>query len=305
MKRPDCITENVSLQGLTTLRIGGEARFLARPQDVESLTNVMAWAQSQSLPLFYLGKGSNTLFADDGFDGCVISLRTFENNILQVRDQILEVSSGLGLTEVASRLAEQGWGGLEFVNTIPGTVGGALAMNAGFSRIPGKKREISEKLLEVQVLEDGKTKWIGSDQIQFSYRQSSLRGKLIVRARFKVTPHARILLLEELRANFEYRQRVQDLSLPSAGSLFKNPSSSALSAGLLLERSGLRGFSVGDAILSMRHANYLLNKGKATSVDVCKLIDICRERVLERFQIELEPELCVVKSAEPIGHAIG
>jgi UDP-N-acetylmuramate dehydrogenase len=204
------------------------------------------------------------------------------------------VGAGARIGRLISVLSRRPLAGYEFLAGIPGTVGGALAMNAG-ARLDFKEassyREMKDIVDWVEVLDDrGKARRFLRDEIEFGYRRSSLKGCVIVRAQLRLERAVRSAVEARLRKLLAQRLARQDWRYPSAGSFFKNPSP-AQPAGKLIDRCGLKGLRVGGAQVSDRHANFIVNVGRATSADVLKLMEIVRKRVYNRFQINLQPEV--------------
>jgi UDP-N-acetylmuramate dehydrogenase len=281
----------------STFKIGGQALYYAEPADREELAFFFDLAGRESLPWVLIGNASNLLFADEGYDGLVISLSRFECDRFEVEDTRVNVSSGMGLTRLARLLAEHSLGGMEFVGTIPGTVGGALAMNASFGRSHARPQAMSDTLVQVEIMEDsGKLLVMKPNEIEFSYRWSSLQGKVITGAVFGLEARPQEEIRSELRANQKYRARTQDLRFPSAGSVFKNPAGFAQTAGRMIDLVNLRGSRVGDAQISEKHGNFIVNRGGARAGDVLELIDHARSKVKQAFGVELELEVKYIRS---------
>ncbi len=288
------IQNNVPLCRFSTLQIGGPAAYFAEPDTREALLPLLEFQKQENLPLLVIGRGSNILFSDEGFPGLVISLRKFELERIQFNPKgLVKVSAGMSLFRLSALCQEQGVSGLEFICHIPGTVGGACAMNAGFGRAGVHYQEIKDVLNSVTVLDaaTSKLRVIQRSEIDFQYRKSSLEREIVLDATFQLKPSTREAVRDEVKANFAYRNSVQDLRYPSAGSVFKNPKKPTESAGKLIDRAGLRGTRIGGAMISEKHGNFILNVGNAKSADVLQLIDLAKSRVLEQFGIELEPEV--------------
>ncbi|MBI4549905.1 MAG: UDP-N-acetylmuramate dehydrogenase, partial [Candidatus Omnitrophica bacterium] len=232
------IRRNEPLAGHSTFRIGGTAAFYAEPETREALYEAIQFARQHSLPWLLIGNASNLLFSDEPFDGLVISLKRFETDRFSAKDSpYVRVSAGIGLPWLASLLAIQGLSGLEFISTIPGTVGGALVMNAGYTRSKSLNA-IGDWVHEVTVMDlKGCVRVFGRDQIDFGYRSSSLKGQIILDATFKLKTAWTDDIFQEIQANQAHRQSLQPLEFPSAGSVFKNPAERE-SAGRLIDRAG-------------------------------------------------------------------
>ncbi len=290
------IRTEVSLSSYSTFKIGGPARFFAEPRTREELFQVLEFRKAEALPFLVIGRGSNLLISDNGFQGLVLSLRKLQPDWFSIEsDGLVRVSSGMSLFRLSVISQEHSLGGAEFVCHIPGTVGGAIIMNAGFGRREQPYFEIKDIIESITVLDldsNGSVKTLYRDEIQFDYRKTNLPlGVVVLEAAFRLTPRLKKLVEEEIKANFAYRNAVQDLRFPSAGSTFKNPKGSALTSGQLLDRVKMKKVRIGGAMVSERHANFFLNVDHATSQDVLDLIQLAQKRVFEEFGIELEPEI--------------
>lgn len=290
---------DVSLSRYSTFQIGGKAHLFSEPTCLNELQGLADFVRMEDIPFLVIGKGSNILFPDEGFPGLVITLIRFEPNRIVVDPQraTLTASGGVNLYRLALAARDAGLGGVEFLSHIPGTLGGAVMMNAGFSRFAGKKMEIGDLVEEVTVLTaDGKLHKLGRADISFQYRQTNLDGFIILDVRLKLCPAKPEDIQAEIQANFTYRNAVQDIRYPSAGSIFKNPQTGQGSSGQLIEKVGLKGKRVGGAMISDRHANFIVNLGGARSSDVKELIRIAQGRVFETFGVCLDPEIRIISS---------
>lgn len=294
------IRTNVSLKSYSTFKIGGLARYFTEPETQEELFRVLEFQKAEHLPFYIVGRGSNLLFSDAGFPGLVISLRKFEPNRYSIeRECWLRVSGGMSLFRVSILSQEHGLGGAEFVCHIPGTVGGALMMNAGFGRKGSSYFEVKDIFESCTVLDlsdslDVKT--LNRGDIRFEYRKSSIQNHfLILDVTFHLRPKPSEEVEEEIKANFAYRNSVQDLRYPSAGSTFKNPKSFPLTAGQILDQVQMKRMRVGGAMVSERHANFFLNVDHAKAQDVLDLMAIAQKRAFETFGVQLEPEVRYVE----------
>lgn len=291
------LRRKVPLSRYTTMQVGGEAEYFAEPASEEELTELLEFAQQENLPVHLLGKGSNTIFRDEGFAGLVITMIHFAQEKIEFHRELplVSVSAGVHLYRLALASRDHGLGGVEFVASIPGTVGGALAMNAGFSRWPGQKNEIGDLVEQVVAMDfQGKKEILNKPDLKFSYRQSNLRDKIILEATLRLWRRPSEAIEKEIRANFKYRNREQDVRYPSSGSIFKNPSEGKLTAGQLIERLGMKGLEVGGAMISKEHANYMINLGHARGRDFIELIAKVQKAVWDATGIELETEVLVV-----------
>lgn len=285
----------------SSFRIGGKAQYFAEPLTRSDLSLLIEWARVEGMPWILIGNASNILFSDEGFDGLVISLKKLELHRVRIDGPLVRASAGVGLIQLAHTLAEHSLGGLEFTSTIPGTVGGALVMNAGYSRHFGKTNQISDWVEEVVVLgPDGMPHALRPEDIDFQYRSSSLAGQVVVEATFRLRRMPREEVLRELKANIDYRSGVQPLNYPSAGSVFKNPKNFEFTAGKMIELAGLRGLRIGDAQISEKHGNFIVNLSQAKAWEVMELIEIAKDRVKEKFGVQLELEVKYISNEAPL-----
>jgi len=287
-------TPEVPLHSYSTFKIGGRARFLGEPRTPEELFALLEFRRQEGLPLLVIGRGSNLLFSDDGYPGLVLLLRKFQWRPIALEgDCLLRVPSGLGLYSLCCYCQSHSLGGAEFLCHIPGTVGGAVVMNAGFGRPENGWHQIEDILQSVTLLEGGgRIREIESRELGLQYRKSNLdRETVVLDALLQLKPKPGGEIARQIRANFDYRDSVQDLRYPSAGSIFKNPKPDSLSAGQLLERVGMKGMRIGGAMVSEKHANFFLNVAGATARQVRALMAIASRRVFEELGVLLEPEI--------------
>ncbi len=270
------------LKEVTTFGIGGPARLFVEVNSIEELQDVLRFCHTESLPYFILGKGSNILFHDQGFDGLVIHNKI---SYLNIQGCEVDVGAGYSFAMLGFKTAKQGLSGLEFASGIPASVGGAIYMNAGAGG-----HETKDFLLEVTFVDaQGNITVFSKQNLDFSYRYSSFQKKkgAIVSAKFCLDPS------EEARKKqlsiVEYRTKTQPYGELSAGCVFKNPLNA--SAGALIEQTGLKGLCVGDAEVSVKHANFIVNRKDARAEDVLLLAKQVQQRVKEKTGIELEMEV--------------
>ncbi len=291
------LQRNVPLAPFTTLRLGGPAAYFAEPESEEALVKLLGWAGREKMPFFILGNGSNVIFQDEGYDGLVVSMRRFRNDLLKMdldRSRVT-VSAGVSLARLVRFCQEYGLGGTEFLAQIPGTVGGAIVMNAGFSRHAGQRNEIGDLVLEVRALrKDGEIVVLGSEDLRFSYRKSDLETYVVLEATLRVWRRPKDWIQAEMRSNQVFRKVRQDMTGPNAGSIFKNPLGLKAAAGALIEKAGLKGKRVGGMQVSEKHANYFINTGGATCGDAVQLIQEIQRTVFNATGITLEPEVRIV-----------
>jgi len=269
----------------TTFNIGGPADFYVYPKDLEDLTNITVFCQQEQIPVFVIGNGSNLLVSDSGLRGVVIDLsRTFRH--IKARGTEVTAGAGVKLSSLISYCTIRGFSGLEQLAGVPGLIGGCLRLNAG-----AFGREIGDVVECIRILDAFHTlEKVQRHQLDFGYRHTSIpENSIIVEAVFRLTD-GNPKEMEALQKTYiKKRKRTQPLSLPSAGSVFKRPPGDY--AGRLLEDAGCKGMRIGDAMVSKKHANFIVNVGAARAKDVMRLITEVRERVYERFEILLETEI--------------
>ena len=288
---------NVRLSQYTTMQVGGLAKFFADPSTEEELMELVDYARHETIPFMILGKGSNTIFPDEGYPGLVISLLRYEQDKIYFDPDQPRVtaSAGIFLYRLVLACRDHHLGGAEFLCNVPGTLGGALIMNAGFSRFPGQRNEIGDITEEVTALNvEGKKETLSRKDLQFSYRHSNLQGKIILGGTLHLWGRPSEDIQKEIKANFDYRNEKQDLTKPSSGSIFKNPGGE-LSAGQLIDKCGLKGTRIGDAMVSPKHGNYFINAGQAKSSEFVQLIEKIQKAVFDATGILLEPEVRIAR----------
>ena len=281
------IIKNVSMKRYTTIQTGGNANFLCMPKDINDLIGLVKFCSKKRIPLLAIGRGSNIIVSDKGFKGVAIRLSyKFFKGISICRNNI-SVGAGVFLNDLCNKAENNSLSGCEFLVGIPATVGGTIIQNAG-----AHKQSISDILEEIKcVNKKGDIEIIKAKDIRFGYRESSLRKKIIVSAIFKLKYAKKADIKNKLNLYMEKRLKLQDYTKPSAGCFFKNPDNSLLSAGALIDKSALKGKRVGGAAVSSKHANFILNKGAATSKDIMKLADIIVKKVKQDFCITLKKEI--------------
>ena len=291
---PQWLERGVSLARYTTFRIGGPAGLFYKATDTEGLLRALRWAWGEGVPWLVLGGGSNVLVADEGFPGLVV-VNACSGVEAAVRGErvLVRVAGGTPLSLLARKAVGEGWAGLEWAAGIPGTVAGAVVGNAG--AFGGSMAEVVRRVRVA--LPDGTVQWLSASELDFGYRTSvfksgALKGRgVILEVELELAQGDPFELWGAFRRNLEQR-RLRQPSEPSAGSVFKNPPGDF--AARLIEAAGLKGFRVGDAMFSPRHANFIVNAGRAKASDVLELIRLARRRVLDLFGIELELEIELV-----------
>lgn len=271
----------------TSLKVGGPADLLLFPHAVADLTLLMPVLIKYRLPYFVLGNGSNLLVKDKGIEGVVIHLK-YLNRIEQIGTNRLLAESGTAYPKLALYAMHKGLSGLEFASGIPGSVGGAVAMNAGIPNF-----ETAQVLEAVTLLDvSGNTQEFSARDLQFSYRKTALPEGLVVSALFALSPAQKGEIETRMKHFLKRRQLTQPLQKPNCGSVFKNPAGQH--AGALIEAAGLKGFRIGDAQISERHGNFIVNRGKASASDCLALIAKMQNRVKQQEGIALELEVKVI-----------
>ena len=298
------VERDFPLARLTTVRAGGNAELFARPASEADLVELLAWAEREDHPVEVVGSGSNLLVADSGVRGLVLKLDG-ELTELEREETRIRCGGGVRLPSAAAKVARWGLTGLEFGINIPGTVGGAVRMNAN-----AYGGELAAVLEWVSVCGPQGAERRAPDTLGFEYRRSNLRpGEVVSRASFALAdadPESVKATLAEMRGK---RREAQPSGIKTFGSTFKNPDderAKGLSAGMLLDEVGARGLAVGGARFSPKHANFVENTGSATTADILALMAEGRRLVFERFDVVLEPEVQVLGDAElPEGWELG
>lgn len=270
----------------TTFRIGGPADYFVTPGNEEEVKRAVAICKEEDAPYYIVGNGSNLLVSDEGYRGVVIQLYK-EMSEVRVEGSVIRAQAGASLAKIAGAALEAGLAGFEFAAGIPGTLGGACVMNAG-----AYGGEMKDVLTDVTVLdEEGRLLTLEKDQLEMGYRTSVIarKGYTVLGAGIRLHEGDREKIRERMRDLKERRITKQPLEYPSAGSTFKRPE--GYFAGKLIQDSGLRGFRVGDAMVSEKHCGFVINAGEATAADVDLLIRRVSAKVQEQFGVPLEPEV--------------
>jgi len=296
MAEPAGIERDFPLARLTTLRAGGSARMFARPDSEERLVELLAFARERGARVGVVGSGSNLLVSDVGFEGLVMKLEGGLAELSRAGDRVL-CGAGVRLPSAAAKTAGWGLSGLEFGVNIPGTVGGAVRMNAN-----AYGGELARTLEWVDVCTADGTDRRGPGDLGFSYRRSNLTaGEVVARASFQLSPADPGEVKATLAGMRDKRREAQPSGIKTFGSTFKNPDdprAEGRSAGQLLEAAGCRGLEVGGARFSPKHANFVENTGEGTTADVLELMAEGRRRVHEAFGVILEPEVQILGEVE-------
>jgi len=289
---PSIVERDFPLDRMSTVRTGGEAEYFARAGSNAQLKELLAWAKTIDATVNVVGSGSNLLIADEGVRGLVVKLDRKLALIKHEGDRIL-CGGGARLPSVAARAAQAGLSGIEFGVNIPGTVGGAVRMNAN-----AYGGELAKALEWVEVMTGAGIEHRTPEELGFGYRHSNLTvGEIVARASFALTPAETAKVKATLAEMRERRHAAQPQGIKTFGSTFKNPEGwvgpddKGRSAGLLLSEAGCNGLTVGGARFAEKHANFIENTGAATTADVIAVMAEGRRRVKERFGVELEPEV--------------
>lgn len=284
------IKEMEPLCAHTTFRIGGPAAFYLVPEQAEEVKKAIAFANERELPFLTIGRGSNVLFQDEGYDGVVIEVGRGMEHIELMDDGRIRAAAGTGIGALAAAAGRESLSGLEFASGIPGTLGGAVTMNAG-----AYGGEIKDCLVSATVLDaDGAMQELEKDELELGYRTSVIqkKGYIVLEALFQMKEGDRRAIQQRMREMNESRRQKQPLEYPSAGSTFKRPEGHF--AGKLIEDAGLRGYRVGDAQVSEKHCGFVINRGNATAAQVRELIAHVQEKVFQMSGIKLEPEVKII-----------
>ncbi len=269
----------------TTLRIGGPAKFFIEPSDEDDLKSLISCAKSYKIRISVIGTGSNILACDRALRRTVIKLNAPFFKKIIFKGNTAEAGSGLPLSGLVSRAKNRGFSGPEFLSGIPGTVGGALVMNAG-----AWGKDIAGLVSKVKVMDyGGRIKELPKKDIDFSYRKAGLEKFIILGATLRFRKKEKRKIRKDLEKYRRQREAAQDTTSACAGSVFKNPPGGF--AGRLIELCGLKGRRIGGACISARHANFILNRNNARAADILKLMDLAKKEVKKKFGIRLEPEI--------------
>ena len=274
----------------TTMKIGGPADLFIEPTSIDGLKKTMQLVQKYRVNWRAIGRGSNLLVSDQGIEGVVIKLG---NNLkdMKLDGTQLTVGAGYSIVALAVLISKKGLSGLEFASGIPGSVGGAVYMNAG-----AHGSDISKILTDAHILfEDGSLQWLTNDEMEFSYRTSVLQKKrpgIVVEARFQLTEGDKEQIVAVMQKNKDYRKVTQPYDSPCAGSIFRNPLPHF--AGKLIEEAGLKGFQIGGAQISEMHGNFIVNAGNAKAFDVLQLIEYVKKTIMEKYNIQMETEVEII-----------
>ena len=281
------LLERESMAKHTSFRIGGDARILALPKSEEELSVLLKESGKLDIPYAILGAGTNVLAPDEGLEKLVICLKDALSEMERIGETTIRVAAGVTMSRAAVFAASLNLGGLEFAHGIPGTVGGGAYMNAG-----AYGGEIKDVCHRVKIMEpDGSCRWIEGEELGFSYRHSAMEEQpwIVVAADFDLVHRPEEEVKAKMLELIGKRRASQPLDLPSAGSAFKRPVGGYAAA--LIDQAGLKGYQVGDAAISTKHAGFAVNLGGATAEDVKRLLREVSDKVFENSGIRLEPEV--------------
>ncbi|WP_022772554.1 UDP-N-acetylmuramate dehydrogenase [Butyrivibrio sp. AE2015] len=283
------VLENEPMSRHTTFRTGGPASLFIRPDNKEQLVEVMALIKKLGTEFFVLGNGSNLLVSDKGFDGVVISLGKM-NDIHLEGDNDIYAEAGAMNSQIAAFARDNGLKNFEFAAGIPGTIGGAMIMNAG--AYGGEMKLVTRSVTVLSP--EGEIMVLDNASMEFGYRSSAIKGRgyIVISVLLSLEKGDKEAITKNMQELAAKRREKQPLEFPSAGSTFKRPE--GYFAGKLIEDAGLRGFSVGNAAVSEKHCGFVINKGNATSAEVYELICEVRKRVYENSGVTLEPEVIML-----------
>ena len=271
-----------------SLRVGGPTALYAVVNSMEDIITLLGCLKEEGFPWVLLGGGTNMVFANGGYGGCVVRLGEQFSRIQREGDSMLLAGAAVSLPAVVARSAKNGLSGMECLAGIPGTVGGAVFMNAGT-----RSGEIAEVVHEVRLFDGKDARWIPGEEIGFSYRSSGIsEGDIILDARLKLIPSSEAKVRQLMKAQTDRRQGTQPSGVPSAGCWFRNPEGD--SAGRLIDEAGMKGEKCGGAQVSEVHANFLVNTGGATTSDFLTLAEKVRGTVNKRFGVMLQEEVRII-----------
>jgi UDP-N-acetylmuramate dehydrogenase len=280
------IVINESMSKYTSMRVGGPADYYLEPADKLDLVEIISYFQKNNFPYLMLGRGSNLLFSDEGLRGAAINLEACLSTVRSEGDLVI-AEAGVHMAKFVDFCIQQSLAGVEMLAGIPGSVGGAIVMNAG-----AHGGEISDYLVEVEVLRNGEFQKVKKEQGGFAYRQSGFAHDIVLSASFRMPKGNKEELRARRRETILKRNITQPLTLPNSGSMFKNPPGNH--AAKLIEQAGLKGKRVGNAQISEKHANFIVNLGGAKASDILTLVDIARRTVYQNTGVLLELEVKLI-----------
>jgi len=279
------ITENEPLAPSTWYRIGGPARWMIRPRNVEELKLAAQRCVENAIPIYVLGLGANLLVSDTGVNGAVFRLEEEHWRTVRYENNLVHVGAGVDMQKLIVRTVREGLAGVENLAGIPGTIGGGIRMNAG-----GKFGDIGAVVKTVTVMDNEGTVFERTkDDLVFEYRHTNIAARFILGATLELDEDDPNRIMKRMKEVWMYKRNSQPLNTKNAGCIFKNPR--GLSAGALIDQAGLKGFRVGGAEVSEKHANFVIAHPGCRADDVMKLVKLIREKVMEKNEIWLESEV--------------
>jgi len=287
MKKFGEVLYNEDLKKYNTYKIGGKSKYIIKPYNINNLIDLIKYLKKEKIKYFILGKGSNVILPDENYDGAIILLDKL--NAIEYKNNIVEVEAGCTLNYFINQVVEKGLQGLEKFYGIPGSVGGAIFQNAGCFG-----SSICDNIISVTYIEDEKIKEIKKEDCLFDYRSSifkQTKNKIIVKCKFLLAPGNPQEMKKIIKENTKKRIESQPLEYPNAGSVFRNPIGHY--AGKVIEDANLKNYNINDAYVSEKHANFIINKGNASSNDIKELISYIQDKVYieEKIELELEQEI--------------
>jgi UDP-N-acetylmuramate dehydrogenase len=286
------IAINEPLAKYTSMRVGGPADYYVEPADKFDMVEILKYFQENNFPYMMLGRGSNLLISDDGYRGAAINLESGLSNIRKEGDLVVAEAGAL-IPKFVDFCVQNSLAGVEMLAGIPGTVGGAVVMNAG-----AHGGEFADHLVEVEVLRKGAVQRVKKEDAQFTYRGSGFVGDVVLSASFRLPSGDKEQLMKRRRELIIRRNETQPLELPNSGSMFKNPPNNF--AAKLIEQAGLRGKRIGNAQISEKHANFIVNLGGAKAADILQLIELARRTVYQNTGVMLELEVKLVGFSQQV-----
>ena len=282
---------NEPMSKYTTMKIGGPADVIVFPANVEDIINTLRFARKNDIPVTVIGNGSKLLVRDKGIRGIVIKVTGSFNKFKVYEDNTVTIGAGMSMPRISRLTMKEGLSGFEFACGIPGVIGGGVRMNAG-----AYGSEISDILIRTTYIDENlELKTLEHDEHNFGYRYSLFKDHpeyVIVSAEFKLEKKNVDEIKEKIDKNTAARKEKQPLEYPNAGSTFKRPEGHFV--GTMIEELGLKGFRIGDAEVSTKHAGFIVNRGKATARDTISLIEYLKEKVLEKYGVKLENEIEII-----------
>ena len=290
--KKNIFVENVNLSNYTTIKVGGVTEYFAEPNNTYELTNLIDWSCINNQKCRIIGAGSNLLINNTFLKGLTICTKKMRTISIDPHSGMIEAESGIMLPALSNLLAKNGLQGGEWAIGIPGTIGGAIFMNAGSGNLSLANNILSVKVIDTKTLKRFEIK---KEDIDFKYRFSPFQGNnlIIISAKLLFEPKGNIeKLIQTTKNNLKIKTERQPYHLPSFGSVFKNPAKNY--AAKLIDESGLKGFKIGDAEISRMHANFIVNNSSATSKDIFSLIKLIQQKILQKNGVLLQPEVRMI-----------